>query len=107
MNLTRQKRLIIPQTKDNKRMSVSLFRLRYRFAIVLGNPLILIFSSGVALSQAEQRNSKIRQTHNKYTKKKIEKKKCVIKNVTKIRADKKAAKKADKKTDKKKGKASS
>lgn len=101
MNLTRQKRLRIPQTKDNKSMSLSLFRLGYRFAIVVGIALILIFSSAFE-SQAEQRNSKIKQAHNKYAKKKIEKKNCVIKNVTKIRADKKAVKKIDKKTDKKK-----
>ena len=101
MNLTRQKRLVIPQTKDNKSMSLSLFRLGYRFAMVFGIALILIFSSAFE-SQAEQRNSKIKQAHNKYTKKKIEKKNCVIKNVTKIRADKKAVKKIDKKTDKKK-----
>ena len=77
-------------------MSLSLFRLGYRFAIVLGIALILIFSSAFE-SQAEQRGSKIRQAHNKYAKKKIEKKNGVLKNVTKIRADKKTDKKTDKK----------
>jgi len=75
---------------------LSLFRLGYRFAIVLGIALILIFSSAFA-SHAEQRGSKIKQAHNKYAKKKIEKKNGVLKNVTKIRADKKADKKTDKK----------
>ena len=75
---------------------MSLFRLGYRFAIVLGIALILIFSSAFE-SQAEQRGSKIKQAHNKYAKKKIEKKNGVLKNVTKIRADKKTDKKTDKK----------
>ena len=43
------------------------------------------------------RGSKIKQAHNKYAKKKIEKKNGVLKNVTKIRADKKTDKKTDKK----------
>jgi D-alanyl-D-alanine carboxypeptidase len=79
--------------KDYKPMSESLFRLPYRFAIILGILSILMFSWGVALSQAEQRGSKIRQAHNKYAKKKIAKKKCHLKRVTKRRAAKKIDKK--------------
>ena len=79
--------------KDNKPMSESFFRLPYRFAISLGILSILMFSWGVALSQAEQRGSKIRQTHNKYAKKKIEKKKGSFKSVLKHRAAKKIDKK--------------
>jgi len=79
--------------KDYKPMSESLFRLPYRLAIILGILSILMFSWGVALSQAEQRGTKIRQAHNKYAKKKIEKKKCPLKKVMKRRAAKKIDKK--------------
>jgi D-alanyl-D-alanine carboxypeptidase len=79
--------------KDYKPMSESLFRLPYRFAIILGILSILIFSWGVALSQADERGSKIRQTHNKYANKKIEKKKCHLKKVTKRQTTKRNDKK--------------
>ncbi len=78
-------------------MSSSLFKSAYGFAAILGLALILIFSTALA-SQAEQRGSKIRQSHNKYAKKKVEKKNLekkngVLKNSTKIRADRKTDKK--------------
>ena len=79
--------------KDYKPMSESLSRLPYRFAIILGILSILMFSWGVALSQAEQRGSKIRQAHHKYAKKKIAKKKHHLKRVMKRRSAKKFDKK--------------
>ncbi len=73
-------------------MSKSVFKLGYRFAIIFGIASILAFSFPLTTS-AEQRNSKLKQTHNKYTKKKLEKKHAIIKKVTKVKADKKIDKK--------------